>query len=112
MSANIGSLHYSIGLRVIQICEGDLSPNLVTEILEHCAVEVLGVIDYNLLRNPVAADDDLLEMFLDGCGTYISYDLCLNPHGKVLDCNDGEGVIGLCRCEFVDDINAPALQGP
>jgi hypothetical protein len=74
--------------------------------------QILGIIDYNLLRNPVAADDVLPEKILDGCGAYISHGLRFNPLGKVLDRDDGEGVIALCRCEFADDINAPALQGP
>jgi hypothetical protein len=42
---------------VIYRCEGDLHPNLVVEILEHCAVEVLGVIDCNLPMNLIVGDD-------------------------------------------------------
>jgi hypothetical protein len=97
---------------VIYRCEGDPRPNLVIEILEHYTIKVLGVIDCNLLRNPVTADDVLLEKFLDGCVAYISHGLRFNPLGKVLNRDDGEGVIASCRCEFADDIDAPALQGP
>jgi hypothetical protein len=97
---------------VIHRCKGDLRSDLVTEIFEHCAIKILGVIDRNLLRNFIAIDDVLLEIFLDGCGAYISYGLHFDPLGKVLSRDDGEGVIALCLCEFADDIDAPALQGP
>jgi hypothetical protein len=85
---------------------------LLTEILKHYAIKVLGIINCNLLRNPIAADDVLPEKFLDGCGAYNSHGLHFNPFGKVLDRDNGEGVIAFCGCEFVDNINDLVLQGP
>jgi hypothetical protein len=51
------------------------------------------------------------KFFVD-YGAYTIHRLRFNPLGKVLNHDDGEGVIALCRCEFADDIDAPALQGP
>jgi hypothetical protein len=52
------------------------------------------------------------KKFLVDYGAYTIHRLRFNPLGKVLNHDDGEGVIALCRCEFADDIDAPALQGP
>jgi hypothetical protein len=89
--------------------EGDLHPDLMIEILEHGTVEILGIVNGNLLRNPVMTDDILLENFLDGGGGYIAYWLRLHPFGEVLDCDNGEDVVSLCWCMFAHDINAPLL---
>jgi hypothetical protein len=72
---------------VVYRCEGDLCPDLVTEILEHGTIEILGIVDGDLLRNSVAINDALPENILDG----------------------GEGVISLCWCRFAHDIDAPPL---
>jgi hypothetical protein len=69
----IGSLHCPIRLWVIYKCEGDLHPNLMTEILEHGIIEILGIVDGYLLRDSVMTDDVLPEKFLDGGGGYIGY---------------------------------------
>jgi hypothetical protein len=54
-------LNYSVGLWVVYRCEGELHPNLVTKIFEHCTIKILDVIDGDLLRNSVAIVDVLLE---------------------------------------------------
>jgi hypothetical protein len=92
--------------------ETNLHPDLMTEILEHAAIKVLGVMDCDLLGNSVATDDVLPENFLDGRGGYVSDGLCLDPLGEVFYCHYGKGVVSLCWHEFVHDINAPLLQGP
>jgi hypothetical protein len=108
----IGSLNYSIGLRVVYRCEGDLRPDLVTKILEHGTIKILGIVNSDLLRDSVATDDILPEKSLDRGGGYVGYRLRFNPFGEVFHYNDGESVIFLCWCKFADDINAPPLQGP
>jgi hypothetical protein len=40
------------------------------------------------------------ENFLNGGGGYIGYWLRFNPFCQVLYCDNGEGVIPLCWCEF------------
>jgi hypothetical protein len=107
----ISLLNCSVGLQVVYICEGDLRPDLVTEILERGTIKILDIIDGDLLRDSVAIDDVLPEKFLDCGGGYISYKLHFNPFGEVLHCDDGEGVIFLRWCKFVHDIDAPPLQG-
>jgi hypothetical protein len=89
------SLHCTVGLWVIYRCEGDLHPDLVTEILKHGTIKILGIVNYYLLRDSVTTDDSLLEKFLDGGGGYIGYWLRFNPFGEVLDCDNGEGVVSL-----------------
>jgi hypothetical protein len=84
----------------------------VTEILEQGTIKILGIVNGDLLRYNVATDDVLLEKILDGGRRYIGYRFHFNPFGEVLHCNNGEGVISLCRCNFSHDIDAPPLQGP
>jgi hypothetical protein len=60
---DVGSLNNSIGLWMVYRCKGDLHPNLVTKIFEHCTIEILGIIDGDLLRDSVTTDDVLLEFF-------------------------------------------------
>jgi hypothetical protein len=105
------SLHCPVGLRVIYGCEGDLRPDLMTEILEHHTVKILGIVDGYLLRGFVTTDDVLPEKFLDSGRGYIGYWLRFNPFGDVLNCDNGEGVVSLGWGEFAHDINAPPLQG-
>jgi hypothetical protein len=81
---------------VVYRCKGDLHPDLVTEILKHGTIEILGIVDGDLLRDSVATYDVLPEKFLDCGGGYISYRLRFNPFGEVLHCDNGEGVISLC----------------
>jgi hypothetical protein len=107
---SIGSLYSPVGLRVIYRCEGGLHPDLMTEILEHATIEILGIVDGYLLRNSVTIDDVLLEKFLNSGRGYISYRLRFNPFGKVLDRDNGEGVVSLAWYEFAHDIDAPPLQ--
>jgi hypothetical protein len=40
---------------------------MVIEILEHVAIEVLTVVDYDLLRNSIMTDDVFVENFLYSC---------------------------------------------
>jgi hypothetical protein len=91
----VRSLHYSVGLWVIYRCEGGLHPDLVTEILKHATIKIIGIVHYYLLRDSVMTDDALLEKFLDGGGGYIGYWLHFNPFGEVLDSDNGEGVVSL-----------------
>jgi hypothetical protein len=67
----------------------------VTKIIEHCTIEILGVIDGDLLRDSVTTDDVLPEKFLDGGGGYVGYGLRFDPFGEVLYCDNGKGVIPL-----------------
>jgi hypothetical protein len=53
--------------------EGDLHSNLMTEILEYCAVKILGVVD------------------CDVCDRF-----CFNPLREVLGCHNSKGVLALC----------------
>jgi hypothetical protein len=108
----VSSLSCSVGLQVVYRCEGDLRPDLVTEILEHGTIKVLGIVDGDLLRNSIATDDVLPETFLDCGGGYIGYKFRFNPFNEVLHYNDGEGVISLCWYRFAHNINAPLLQRP
>jgi hypothetical protein len=97
---------------VIYRCEGDLRPDLMTEILEHDTIEILDIVDGDLLRNSVTLDDVLSEKFLDGGGGYSCYWFHFNPFSEVLDCDNGESVVSLCWCKFFHNIDAPSLQGP
>jgi hypothetical protein len=69
---------------------------LVTKILEHGTIKILGIVNSDLLRNSTMTDDVLPEKFMDGSGCYIGYMFCFNPFDEVLHCDDGEGVISLC----------------
>jgi hypothetical protein len=91
----VSSLNCSIGLRMIYRCEEDLHPDLMTEILEHGTIKILGIIDGDLLRNSIATEDVLPEKFLDGGEIYIGYWFCFNPFGEVLDCDNGKAIVSL-----------------
>jgi hypothetical protein len=71
---------------VIYKCEGDLHPDLMTEILEHGTIEILGIVDGDMLRNSVTTDNVMLEKFLDGGGRYVCYWFRFNPFGEVSLC--------------------------
>jgi hypothetical protein len=62
---------------------------LMTEILEHGTVKILGVVDGDLMRNSVMTDDVLKEKFLDSGGGYVGYWFHFHPIVEVLDCDDG-----------------------
>jgi hypothetical protein len=70
---------------VIYRCEGDLHPDLMTEILEYGTIKIFDVVDGYLPRDSVATDDVLLEKFLNSDRGYIDYWLRFNPFGEVLD---------------------------
>jgi hypothetical protein len=84
----------------------------MTEILEHGTIKILGIVDGDLLRNSITTDDVLPGKFLDGGRGYICYWFRFNPFDRVLDCDNGEGVVSLCWCMFSHDIDPPPLQGP
>jgi hypothetical protein len=105
----ISPLDYSVRLRVVYGCEGDLRSNLMAEILEHGTIKILGVVDCDLMWNSIATDDVLLEELLDGGRGYIGNRLHFNPFDKVLHCDYSESVVSLCRCKFTNDIDAPSL---
>jgi hypothetical protein len=109
---SVGSLYCLVGQRVIYRCEGDLCPDLMIEILQHGTIEILGIVDGYLLRDSIMTDDVLLEKFLNSGRDYIGYRLRFNPFHKVLDHNNGEGVVSLGWCEFAHDIDAPPLYRP
>jgi hypothetical protein len=44
-------------------CEGDLRSDLMAEILEHATVKILGVVDYDLLRDSIATYNVLPNFF-------------------------------------------------
>jgi hypothetical protein len=97
---------------VIYRCKGDLCPDLMTEILQHGTIEILGIVDGYLLRDSIMTDDVLLEKFLNSGRDYIGYRLRFNPFDKVLDHDNDEGVVSLGWCEFAHDIDAPPLYRP
>jgi hypothetical protein len=81
---------------VVYRCEGDLRPDLVTEIIEHGTIKILDVVDGDLLWNSIATDDVLPEEFLDGGGGYVGYRLRFYPFGEVFHYDDDESVVSLC----------------
>jgi hypothetical protein len=78
---------------VIYRSEGDIHPNLMTEILEHGTIEILGIIDGYLLRDSVTIGDVLPEKFLNSGRGYIDYWLRFNPFGEVLDYDNGKSIV-------------------
>jgi hypothetical protein len=94
---------------VIYKCEGDLRPDLRTEILKHDTIKILGIVDGYLLRDSVMTDDVLSKKFLDAGGSYIGYWLHFNPFYEALYCDNDKGVVSLGWCEFAHDIDAPPL---
>jgi hypothetical protein len=57
----------------------------MAEVLEHVIVELLVIVDSDFSRDATAADDVLLEIFLDSCGAYVSDGLCLNLFCEILN---------------------------
>jgi hypothetical protein len=68
----------------------------MTEIVEHRAVKILGVMDCDVSGNAIAIDNIFSEELFDGCGADVCDRLNLNPLCEVLDCHNGDGVITLC----------------
>jgi hypothetical protein len=64
---------------MVYICHDNLRSDLMAEILEHCIIKILCVINYEVLRDTIAADDILPDEFFDGCRDYVCDGLCLNP---------------------------------
>jgi hypothetical protein len=91
----IGPLYCAIGLEVTYLCEYDLHSDLLTKILEHCTVEVLCVVDYDVSGDAVMADDVLPKEFSDFCRGYIGERLCFDPLHEIFDRHYGEGVVAL-----------------
>jgi hypothetical protein len=91
-------------------CEGNLCANLVVKIIEHVTVKVFGVVNCDLLQDYIAIDNILPEKLFDGCGGYVGDGLGLNPFCEVFHCHDGKGIISLRWGEFVDYVDALALQ--
>jgi hypothetical protein len=56
---------------VIYQRECDLRSNLLAEISEHCIAKILCVVDCNVSRDIVTADDILTKEFSDCCRAYI-----------------------------------------
>jgi hypothetical protein len=94
----IDPFYCTIRLWVVYRCECDLRFDLLTEILEHCTIKVLCVIDRNVVGNAIVTDDILLEELFDCCRAYICDRLRLNPLCEVLDCHHDERVIALHWC--------------
>jgi hypothetical protein len=107
----VGSFNCSVGLWVVHRCEGDLCLDLMTKILEHGTIKILGVVNGDLLWNSIVTNDVQPEEFLDGGGGYVGDRLCFNPFGEILHHDNGEGVLSLCCYKFMNDIDAPPLKG-
>jgi hypothetical protein len=84
----------------------------MTEILEHGAIEILGVVDGYLLRDSLMTDDILPNKLLNSGGGYVGYRLRFNPFGEILDHDNGKGVVSLGWCQFAHDVDDPLLQWP
>jgi hypothetical protein len=85
-------------LGMVYKCEGHLRSYLLTRVLEHCIVKVFCIVNYNVAREVIAADDILPEKLFHSCGAYICYQLRLSPLCEVLHSHNNEGVIFLCWC--------------
>jgi hypothetical protein len=107
----VGSLNFSVGLRVVYGCEGDLRPNPMAKIIEHSSIKILGIVDRDLLWNSVTIDDVLPEEFLNGGEGYVGNELRFNPLGEVLHCDYSKSVVSLCWCKFTNDDDAHRCRG-
>jgi hypothetical protein len=94
----VGPFYCTIRLGVVHRCECDLCSDPLTEILEHCIIEVLHVVDRNVTGNTVATDDILLEELFDCCDAHACDRLHLDSLREVLNCHHGEGVVALHWC--------------
>jgi hypothetical protein len=81
---------------MIYRCEDDLHFDLVTEILEHCIIKILVVVDCDVSRDAITKDDILPKEFSDGCEAYVCDGLRFNPLCEILNGHDGEGVVATC----------------
>jgi hypothetical protein len=80
-------------LRVVYRCECDLRSDLLIEILEHCTIEVICVVDCNVPGTAVAIVDILPEELFACFGAYVCDRLHLDPLCEVLDCHHDDSVI-------------------
>jgi len=60
---------------------------LCEEILESCAVELLAIVFYDLLRDAEATDDVLAKELLQGSGGDVPECLGFDPFGEILNCD-------------------------
>jgi hypothetical protein len=58
---------------VVYKCEGDLRPDLMTRILEHVTIKIVGIVNGYMMRDSVMIDDVLPEKILDGGRGYVGY---------------------------------------
>jgi hypothetical protein len=68
---SIGPFHHPLRLRIVYGSEGDLHSDFKTEIQEHYAIKILGIVDCDVSGNAVATEDILAEELFDGCGAYV-----------------------------------------
>jgi hypothetical protein len=69
---------------------------LLTEILEHFTIKVLGIADCDVSGDAIAIDGILPKELFDGYRAYVCDRFRLNPLCEVFDCHNGEVVIALC----------------
>jgi hypothetical protein len=81
---------------VVHRCKGDLGSNLVAEVIEHCIIKTICVVNSDVPWYAIAADDVLPKELFDLCGAYIGQGLRFHPFYEVFDCHYGEGVTALC----------------
>jgi hypothetical protein len=84
----------------------------MAEILEHCTVKILGIIECDVLGNLVATDDILRKELFEGCRAYVCDGSPLNPFFEVFDYHNSEGVIARCWVTFAVYVSAPSLMRP
>jgi hypothetical protein len=93
----VGPFHCPVGLRLVYRGEGNLRSDLLTKILEHCTVKILGIVNCDMSGNTIETNDILPKELFDDCGAYVCDRFCLNPLREVLDCHNGEGTISFDR---------------
>jgi hypothetical protein len=81
---------------VVYGCEGGLHFDLLVEIFGHCVVKVFCVVNYDLSRNTISANNVLPEEPFDSSRAYVHDGLRLNPLHEVFDCHNGRDVVALC----------------
>jgi hypothetical protein len=79
-------------------CEGHLNSDLLVKVLKHDIVKVFCIVDCNVARDAIAADDVLSEELFDSCRAYICDQLRFDPLCEVFHNHHNGGVISLCWC--------------
>jgi hypothetical protein len=92
--------------------ECDLHSNLLTKIFEHCVVKVFCIVDHDVAKGTIQADDVLLENFSYRHEGYIREGLHLYPFCEVFNNHDGDGVIAFHGDQFANYVDPPSLKGP